>query len=155
MRSGYNEDIMMRRSSGIKSDIEKIKKLRALQEKATEKLNKITEKSAAKTRKKKRAAPAGKKKAKTAANKGALWKTLFKTKKKTEKRSQAPKSGKKRPRNGSTGSPRAGRRLDSGLRRNGGRKKGPLTFNSSPARGEDKKKKVSSGGFVFRHFGRG
>ena len=44
---------MMRRSSSIKSDIAKIKKLRALQEKATDKLNKITEKAAGKPRKKK------------------------------------------------------------------------------------------------------
>ena len=85
---------MMRRSSSIKGDIEKIKRLRALQEKATDKLNKITEKAAVKPRKKKTAKAAGKTKAKASVKKGTLWKKVFGKKSQSEKRSQAPESQK-------------------------------------------------------------
>jgi hypothetical protein len=66
---------MMRKSSSLKADIEKIKKLRALQQKATDKLNKITEKAAAGTRKKKKSRPALKTRPKPV-KKESLWRKL-------------------------------------------------------------------------------
>jgi hypothetical protein len=124
---------MMRRSSGIKSDIEKIKKLRALQEKATDKLNKISEKAASKARKKKTAKAAGKPKEKAAVKKSSFWQKLVGKKSQKVKSVKTLKPGKKV----------AG-------------KKNPLTFYSSPSRGEGKRKNSSSKeGFIFRHFGRG
>ena len=87
----------MRRNSSIKSDIAKIKKLKALQAKATDKLNKITEKAASKPRKKKVAKAATKNKAKTTVKKGTLWKKVFGRKSQAEKRNQAPKAKSKRP----------------------------------------------------------
>jgi hypothetical protein len=79
---------MMRRSSSIKGDIEKIKKLKALQAKATDKLKKIAEKAAVKPPKKKKAKPAGKR--------SALRKKESTQKKKTEKKSHALKTKNKR-----------------------------------------------------------
>jgi len=95
----------MKRPSDLKSDIEKIKKLKALQAKATDKLNKITQKAAGKTPaakppKKKTAKPPVKKKAavknkaalknkaQTPAKKTSFWKKLFgkKSKKTARKR---------------------------------------------------------------------
>jgi hypothetical protein len=88
---------MMRKSSDIKADIEKIRKLKALQIKATDKLNKITEHAAAKPPKKKKTKPAGQNKAKTAVKKSTLWKKVFGKKSKTVKRSRVPKPENKRP----------------------------------------------------------
>jgi len=92
----------MRRSSSIKSDIEKIKKLRALQEKATDKLNKITEKAAGITRKKKTAKAATKTKAKAGVKKGSILHRVFGKKSKPKKKSKPlktrnKKTGKKGP----------------------------------------------------------
>ncbi len=84
---------MMRKSSELKDDIEKIRKLKALQIKATEKLNKITE-AAGKLPDKKKTKPAvkrkteSKNKAKTAVKKSTFWKRFF------GKKTKAVKSGK-------------------------------------------------------------
>lgn len=82
----------MKRPSDLKADIEKIKKLKALQQKATDKLDKIADDSAAKVSKKKaavpkksavkmkpaiKAKPAPKRKAKSPAKKKSLWQKLF------------------------------------------------------------------------------
>lgn len=77
---------MTRRSSDLKDAIEKLKKLKALQAKATDKLNRITEESKAAPLKKKntprkpavkrRAGPAAKKKAKPL-KKPSFWQKLF------------------------------------------------------------------------------
>jgi hypothetical protein len=65
----------MKRSSDLKADIEKIQKLKALQQKATDKLNKITKDAAVKPPKKKKTAV--KKRAKAPAKKASFWKKLF------------------------------------------------------------------------------
>jgi hypothetical protein len=123
--NGYNEDIMMRRSSDIKKDIEKIKKLQALEQKATDKLNRITERAAAKPLKKKKTRPAVKSKpvvknkAKTTVKKSALWQKLTGEKSAVKKREKPSRAGNKKQ-----------------------GKKGP----DSPSGGNE--------GFFFRHFGR-
>jgi hypothetical protein len=78
----------MKRASELKADIEKIKKLKALQQKATDKLGKIAGDSAVKPVKKKKAAPkkpvvkkkakaAPKKKTKAPVKKQSFWQKLF------------------------------------------------------------------------------
>ena len=84
----------MRKGSDIKDDIEKIKKLKALQIKATDKLNKIAEDAAGKPPKKKKNKPAGKNKA--TVKKDTLWKRLFGKKTKTVKRNKSKKAKNKR-----------------------------------------------------------
>lgn len=116
----------MRRSSGIKSDIAKIKKLQALQEKATDKLNKITAKAAGKTLKKKTAKAVVKKKAGTTVKKKILRFKILRKKSRTPKKSSAPKTGNKRQSKKRTGS------------------------RPSTKLGVKEKE-----GFIFRHFGRG
>jgi hypothetical protein len=93
---------MMRKGSDIKDDIEKIKKLKALQIKATNELNKITENAAVKLSRKKKTKPAlkrkpaGKNKAKTAVKKGSFWKRIFGKKTRTVKRNKSKKARNKR-----------------------------------------------------------
>jgi hypothetical protein len=99
---------MMRRSSDIKSDIDKIKKLKALQLKATDKLNRITAKAAAKLPQKKKAKPAVKSKAKAPAKKGSLWQKLTAKKPRTQKISKPLKTGNKKPGKKGPGSPPRG-----------------------------------------------
>jgi peptidoglycan hydrolase CwlO-like protein len=80
----------MKRPSDLKADIAKIKKLKALQQKATDKLDKITadakagkkksapaKRSAAKTRPAAKKKPAPRKKNKSAAKKSSFWSKLF------------------------------------------------------------------------------
>jgi hypothetical protein len=97
----------MRRNSDLKADIEKIKKLKALQAKATDKLNRITDAAAGKPPKKKaapakksavksQAKPVRKKKAKAPVKKGSLWKKLFGKKPEKKHRGKAKKGGRKR-----------------------------------------------------------
>ena len=85
---------MMRKGQDIKDDIEKIKKLKALQIKATDKLNKITEGAAGKPHKKTK--PVGKNKVKTTVKKDNFWKRLFGKKTKTVKRNPSKKARNKR-----------------------------------------------------------
>jgi hypothetical protein len=93
---------MMRKGSDIKDAIEKLKKLKALQIKATDKLNKIAEDAAGKPPKKKKTKPAvkrkpaGKNKAKTTVNKDTFWKRLFSKKTKTVNRNKSKKAKNKR-----------------------------------------------------------
>jgi hypothetical protein len=75
---------MMRKGSDIKGDIEKIKKLKDLQRKATDKLNKIAENAAGKSPKKKKTNPAGKNNAKTTIIRDTFWKKLFGKKKQSQ-----------------------------------------------------------------------
>jgi hypothetical protein len=96
---------MMRRSSDIKSDIEKIKKLKALQEKATDKLNRITAKASAKPPKKKKVNLAGKTKAKAPVKKASFWKKLTGKKPRTQKTSKPLKTKNKKPAKKGSGSP--------------------------------------------------
>ena len=76
-------DIMMRKSSDIKAAVDKLNKLKALQAKATDKLDKITVKAGGKAPKKKvvkptvKRKPAAKKKTKTPAKKESFWKRVF------------------------------------------------------------------------------
>jgi hypothetical protein len=88
---------MLRKSPSIKADIAKIKKLQALQEKATDKLNRITEKAASKTPKKKKVKPASENKAKTAVKKGAFRHKVLGKKSRTEKRRNPLKPKNTRP----------------------------------------------------------
>jgi hypothetical protein len=98
---------MMRRSSDIKSDIEKIKKLKALQLKATDKLNRITAKAAGKLPKKKKIKPAVKNKAKAPVKKGSFWQKLTGEKRRAQKISKPLKTKNKKPgKKGSGSSPR-------------------------------------------------
>jgi hypothetical protein len=99
---------MMRRSSSLKSDIEKIKKLKALQEKATGKLNKIGEDAAGKIPKKKKPQPAVKNKAKTTVKKDSFWKKLTAKKRRTQKISKPLKTKNKKPGKKGPGSPPPG-----------------------------------------------
>jgi hypothetical protein len=116
---------MLRRNSSIKADIEKIKKLRSLQQQATDKLNKITQDAALKSPKKKKTKPALKRKPAvknttgTTAKKDTLWKKVFRKKTGTEKITRAPKLKSKSP----------------------GKNKHPHST-------------VANEGFIFRHFGR-
>lgn len=91
----------MKKNSDIKAAVDKAKKLKALQVKATDKLNKITADAAGKTPRKKasrtavKKKPAGKSKAKTAVKKGSFWQRLF-GKKPQKVKSKAGKAGRKR-----------------------------------------------------------
>jgi hypothetical protein len=98
----------MRRSSDLKSDIEKIKKLKALQLKATDKLNKIGEKASGKLLKKKKVKPAVKNKAKTPVKKGSFWQKLTGKKRRTQKISKPLKTKNKKPGKKGSGTPPRG-----------------------------------------------
>ena len=79
-----SKQIAMTRQTDLKEAIEKLKKLKALQAKATDKLNRIADDAAGKPRRKK-AAPARKtaaekprvKKARSPAKKPSFWQKLF------------------------------------------------------------------------------
>jgi hypothetical protein len=92
---------MQRKSSDIKDAVDKAKKLKALQVKATDKLDRITEKAGGKAPKKKavktavKKKPVVKKKAKTPAKKESFWKRLFGKKTKAVKSGQAKKAKRK------------------------------------------------------------
>jgi hypothetical protein len=96
---------MMRKSSDIKDAIEKLRKLKALQIKATDKLNKIGQDAAAKAPKKKKAKPAGENKAKTAVKKDSFWKKLTGKKRRALKISKPLKTKNKKPGKKGPGSP--------------------------------------------------
>jgi hypothetical protein len=96
---------MMSRSSSLKADIEKIKRLKALQEKATDKLNMIGEKASGKAPKKKPAKAAVKKKAKAPVKKESFWQKLAGKKRRTQKISKPPKTKNKKPGKKGPGSP--------------------------------------------------
>jgi hypothetical protein len=66
--------------------------LQALQAKATDKLDKITEKTAGKPTKKRKTKPIGKNKVKTNVKKGTFWQRLFRNKNKIEKRNKSKKA---------------------------------------------------------------
>jgi hypothetical protein len=99
---------MMRRSSSLKADIEKIKKLQALQEKATDKLNRIGEKASGKPPGKKKSKPAVKNKAKAPVKKSSFWKKLTGKKRRTQKISKPLKTKNKKPGKKGSGSPPRG-----------------------------------------------
>jgi hypothetical protein len=99
---------MMRRSSDIKDAIEKLRKLKALQIKATDKLNKIGEDAAAKAPKKKKTKPAVNSKAKTIVKKESFWKKLAGKKRRTQKISKPLKTKNKKPGKKGPGSPPRG-----------------------------------------------
>jgi hypothetical protein len=98
----------LRRSSDIKDAIEKLRKLKALQIKATDKLNKIGENAAARAPKKKKAKTAVNSKAKTPAKKESFWKKLTGKKRRTPKISNPPKTKNKKPGKKGPGSPPPG-----------------------------------------------
>jgi len=95
----------MRRSSSLKADIEKIKKLKALQEKATDKLNRIGEKASGKAPQKKKTVPAVKNKAKAPVKKESFWQKLAGKKLRTQKISKPLKTKNKKPGKKGPGSP--------------------------------------------------
>jgi len=72
---------MIRKNTDIKAAVEKVRKLRALQQKAAAKLDKIAKEASGKPAKKKRAGQTCKKKVKRTAKKGSFWKRLFSRKK--------------------------------------------------------------------------
>jgi hypothetical protein len=88
---------MMRRTSDIKDAIARLRKLKALQVKATGKLNKIGENAAARAPKKKKSQPAVLHKAKAPVKKVSFWKKLTGKKRRTQKISQPLKTKNKKP----------------------------------------------------------
>jgi hypothetical protein len=99
---------MMRKSSDIKDAIARLKKLKALQLKATGKLNKIGENAAAKAPKKKKPKPAVKNKAKHTVKKDSFWQKLTGKKRRTQKISKPLKTKNKKPGKKGPGSPTSG-----------------------------------------------
>jgi hypothetical protein len=99
---------MMRRPSDIKDAIEKLRKLKALQIKATDKLNKIGEHAAARAPKKKKVKPEVKNKVKAPVKKESFWKKLTGKKRRTQKISQPLKTKNKKPGKKGPGSPPPG-----------------------------------------------
>jgi hypothetical protein len=99
---------MMRKSSDIKDAIARLKKLKALQLKATDKLNKIGEHAAARASKKKQSQPAVQHKAETAVKKDSFWKKLTGKKRRAPKIRQLLKTKNKKPGKKGPGSPTSG-----------------------------------------------
>jgi hypothetical protein len=99
---------MMRRSSDIKDAIEKLRKLKALQIKATGKLNQIGKDAVAKAPKKKKTKPVVKCKAKTIVKKESFWKKLTGKKRRTQKIGKPLKTKNKKPGKKGPGSPTSG-----------------------------------------------
>jgi hypothetical protein len=99
---------MMRRSSDIKDAIEKLRKLKALQIKATGKLNQIGKDAVTKAPKKKKSQTADKNKAKTIVKKESFWKKLTGKKRRALKISKPPKTKNKKTGKKGPGSPPRG-----------------------------------------------